>query len=89
MVVSALTFRILHGSRDLAMAFVDTLQNLSFIEETLGQVGRPHSVVDEGADAHRSGAPSSTICVEVGHLDELAAIPGGSTRPCVPGSAVA
>lgn len=45
-VVSALTFRILHGSRDLALAMVDGVQQFGFIEETLRVVGQPRSVVD-------------------------------------------
>src|SRR4051794_35752931 len=45
-VVSALTFRILHGSRDLAMAFVDTVQSVAFIRETLHQVGKAPDVCD-------------------------------------------
>ncbi|WP_246663464.1 ABC transporter ATP-binding protein [Phyllobacterium endophyticum] len=45
-VVSALTFRILHGSRDLALSLVDTVQNLGFIEDTLGVIGQPQTVRD-------------------------------------------
>ncbi|MDQ4059842.1 MAG: ABC transporter ATP-binding protein/permease [Pseudomonadota bacterium] len=45
-VVSALTFRILHGSRDLAMALIGTTQNFAFIAETLRQIGGPHEVAD-------------------------------------------
>jgi len=45
-VVSALTFRILHGSRDLALALIGTTQNLAFISETLREIGKPHDVSD-------------------------------------------
>ncbi|CAB3886559.1 ABC transporter ATP-binding protein [Achromobacter animicus] len=45
-VVSALTFRILHGSRDLALALVGTAQQFGVIAEMLRLVGRPHSVPD-------------------------------------------
>jgi ATP-binding cassette, subfamily B, bacterial len=45
-VVSALTFRILHGSRDLAFAFVGTTQHFGFIAETLRVIGQPHGVSD-------------------------------------------
>jgi ATP-binding cassette subfamily B protein len=45
-VVSALTFRILHGSRDVAIALVDAAQQLGFIEDTLRVVGEPPGVVD-------------------------------------------
>ena len=43
-VVSALTFRILHGSRDLAMALVDMTQHFSYLGETLRIIGRHHTV---------------------------------------------
>jgi ATP-binding cassette subfamily B protein len=45
-VVSALTFRILHGSRNLAFAFIGTTQHFGFIAETLRVVGQPHGVSD-------------------------------------------
>ena len=45
-VVSALTFRILHGSRDLAFALVGTTQHFGFIGETLRVIGKPHDVAD-------------------------------------------
>jgi ATP-binding cassette subfamily B protein len=45
-VVSALTFRILHGSRDLAFAFVGMTQHVGFIAETLRVIGQPHGVSD-------------------------------------------
>jgi len=44
--VSALTFRILHGSRDLALALVDTTQQLSAIGETLRILIQPHGQRD-------------------------------------------
>ncbi|HZS83578.1 MAG TPA: ABC transporter ATP-binding protein [Stellaceae bacterium] len=45
-VVSALTFRILHGSRDLALALIGTTQHLNQIAEALRVIGRPHEVTD-------------------------------------------
>jgi ATP-binding cassette subfamily B protein len=45
-VVSALTFRILHGSRDLALAMADGIQQFGFIEDTLRVIGQPRTVVD-------------------------------------------
>jgi len=45
-VVSALTFRILHGSRDLALALVDIAQQFGFIEDTLRVLGKPQTVLD-------------------------------------------
>ena len=53
--VSALTFRILHGSRDLALALIGTTQHFSFIGETLRVIGRPHAIAD------RPGARSFMI----------------------------
>jgi len=44
--VSALTFRILHGSRDLAFALVGTLQQFGSIAETLRVIAQPHHVRD-------------------------------------------
>ncbi|WP_102959092.1 ABC transporter ATP-binding protein [Mangrovicella endophytica] len=45
-VISALTFRILHGSRDLAMALVDMAQHLAYLGETLRIIGQPHEIPD-------------------------------------------
>lgn len=45
-VVSALTFRILHGSRDLALALVGTAQQFGVIGEMLRVVARPPAVPD-------------------------------------------
>jgi ATP-binding cassette subfamily B protein len=55
-VVSALAFRILHGSRDLALALVGTAQQFGLIAEMLGVVAQPHGIVDApGALAYRRG----------------------------------
>jgi ATP-binding cassette subfamily B protein len=45
-VVSALTFRILHGSRDMALSLVDMVQQFGYIDDTLRVIGQPQSVVD-------------------------------------------
>jgi ATP-binding cassette subfamily B protein len=52
--VSALTFRILHGSRDLALALVDTSQQIGVIDETLGIIAQPHALTD----THEELAPT-------------------------------
>lgn len=44
--ISALTFRILHGSRDLALALVGTSQEFGVIEEMLGVIGERHGLED-------------------------------------------
>ncbi len=45
-VVSALTFRILHGARELAFALVGTSQQFGAIAATLRAIGRVHAVRD-------------------------------------------
>jgi ATP-binding cassette subfamily B protein len=45
-VISALTFRILHGSRDLALSLVEASQQLAAIREMLGVVAGPHRIAD-------------------------------------------
>jgi ATP-binding cassette, subfamily B, bacterial len=45
-VVSALTFRILHGSRDLALALIGTTQHFGFLAETMRVIAKPHEVAD-------------------------------------------
>lgn len=56
-VVSALTFRILHGSRDLALALVGASQQLGVISEMLRVIGAPQRVADSpGALAFVPGA---------------------------------
>lgn len=45
-IVSALTFRILHGSRDLALALVGTAQQFGVISECLQVIAQPHEVRD-------------------------------------------
>ena len=51
-VVSTLTFRILHGARDLALALIGTAQQFGFIAETLRIIGRRHEVVDDPNARH-------------------------------------
>jgi ATP-binding cassette, subfamily B, bacterial len=45
-VVSALTFRILHGSRDLTLALTGLTDQFAFIADTLKVIGQPHEVAD-------------------------------------------
>jgi ATP-binding cassette subfamily B protein len=53
-VVSTLTFRILHSSRDLALSLVDLSQQFGFVDETLQTIGQPRTVVN---------APNATALV--------------------------
>src|SRR5680860_506774 len=46
-VVSALTFRILHGSRDLTLALAGLTEHFGFITDTLQVIGQPHEVADK------------------------------------------
>jgi ATP-binding cassette subfamily B protein len=48
-VVSALTFRILHGSRDMALSLVDLVQHYGLIDDTLKVIGQPQTVCDVAA----------------------------------------
>jgi len=59
-IVSTLTFRILHGSRDLALALVGTAQQFGIINETLKVIAQPHSVQDPDEAAR--------LEVERGHI---------------------
>lgn len=47
--ISALTFRLLHGSRDLAMTFVHVATQIEVIRGLLYVIGRPHQVLDTPA----------------------------------------
>jgi ATP-binding cassette subfamily B protein len=53
--VSALTFRILHGSRDLALALVDATQQLAAIQDTLRIIVQPHALGDPDTQLALSG----------------------------------
>ncbi len=61
--VSALTFRILHGSRDLALSLVDASQQFGLVEETLRIVASPHQVADR-PDAVAFVAPRGDVRFE-------------------------
>ena len=61
--VSALTFRLLHGSRDLAMSLIDMGQQYTFIGETLRMVGEPHAIVDPMRPRRRIAA-AGALCFD-------------------------
>ncbi|WP_083672101.1 ABC transporter ATP-binding protein [Sphingomonas montana] len=46
LVISTMTFRILQGSRDLAMALIDTSQQCTYLRETLDVIGVPQTLRD-------------------------------------------
>ncbi|ONF97607.1 ABC transporter transmembrane domain-containing protein [Sphingomonas jeddahensis] len=55
-VISTMTFRILHGSRDLAMALIDVSQQFSYLRETLDIIGVSRTLNDApGATRLRVG----------------------------------
>lgn len=58
--VSALTFRILHGSRDMALSLVEAAQHFGFIEETLRVIGQEQTLSD-AAGAPRLAGPSGAV----------------------------
>lgn len=65
-VISALTFRILHGSRDLALAVVECSQHYGVISEMLHVIAKPHQVAD------RADAPDfvpRTGAIELAHVN--------------------
>jgi ATP-binding cassette subfamily B protein len=47
-IISALTFRILHGSRDLALALVNMSQHMGMITDSLRVIAQPHGLEDVG-----------------------------------------
>ena len=50
--VSAVTFRVLHGSREIALAMIGVSQELAVVDEALAAIARPHEVAD-----HRGAMP--------------------------------
>ena len=61
--ISALTFRILHGSRDLALSLVDVSQQFGTVAEMLKVVASPHQVADRPGAAPFVAA-AGEVCVE-------------------------
>ena len=56
-IISTLTFRILNGSRDLALSLVGVAQQMGVVGEMLRVIGDSHAVVDApGATPFRPGA---------------------------------
>ena len=76
-VISALTFRILHGSRELALSLVDASQQFGVIAEMLDVVAAPHQMPDREATVLLPGA-GEIVLDDVGY-----AYPGG--RPVFSG----
>lgn len=68
--VSALTFRILHGSRDLALALVDSAQQLGAMADSLRILAQPH-----GLDDPRQPLPASDARIDF--IDVSFAYPDG------------
>ncbi|MDB5557105.1 MAG: ABC-type multidrug transport system, ATPase and permease component [Enterovirga sp.] len=60
--VSTLTFRVLHSSRDLALSLVDLSQQFGFIDETLRKIAQPRTVVN---------APNAGVLVPAGGTVEF------------------
>ncbi len=58
--VTTLGFTILHGTRDLAVALVDTIQHVARLSEALATLLLPHELKD-AADAHALERPCGTL----------------------------
>jgi ATP-binding cassette subfamily B protein len=61
--VTTLGFTILHGTRDLAVALVDTVQHVARLSEALGTLLLPHDMQD-AADARRLERPRGRVDFE-------------------------
>ncbi|MBV9862345.1 MAG: ABC transporter ATP-binding protein [Alphaproteobacteria bacterium] len=48
LVISAMTFRILHGSRELALSLMGMTQHFGVVDETLRVLGQRHQIADSG-----------------------------------------
>ena len=72
--VSALTFRILHGSRDLALALVDTSQQLGVIADTLRIIVQPHALSDTSVQLDESHGSIRFVDVSYTYADGRSAI---------------
>ena len=75
-VISALTFRILHGSRDLALSLVDASQQLGVIADMLGVVAVAHDVADR-RDAVALRPPHEAGAGRIALEDVAFSYPGG------------
>jgi ATP-binding cassette subfamily B protein len=62
-VITALTFRILHGSRELALALVDASQQFGVIADMLQVVAVPHQIADPPAALPLRPGPGR-ICLQ-------------------------
>jgi ATP-binding cassette subfamily B protein len=71
--VSTMGFTILHGTRDLAVALVDTIQHIARVSEALGTLLVPHELRD-AEDAEQLQAPRGAV--EFRHVNF--AYPGAS-----------
>ena len=58
--VSVLTFRILHGSRDMALSLVEAGQHFGFVEETLRVIGQEQTLSD-APNASRLSRPAGSV----------------------------
>ncbi len=73
-VVSALTFRILHGSRDVALSLVDLVQQFGYIDDTLHVIGKVPTVVDSNdarvMQRHRGSVEFRNVSFHYDRRDE-------------------
>ncbi|MFT8776072.1 MAG: ABC transporter ATP-binding protein [Gluconacetobacter liquefaciens] len=72
--VANLGFMILHGTRDLAVALVETIQHIARLDEALSAILVPHDMVDS-PNARGFAGP---VRGEVAFRDVMFAYPGGA-----------
>ena len=81
-VISALTFRILHGSRDFSIALLDLNQQWAYLEETLQVLGSDAPMLDapDVKSMARSGGALRMINVSFWHTPGLVTLDGIDLR---------
>ncbi len=60
-IITALTFRILHGSRDVALALVDVTLQFGYVEDTLQAIGQIHAMVDAPSAVNSLSGPGRIV----------------------------
>src|SRR3569832_227090 len=65
--VSALTFRVLHGSRELGLSLTGAIQQTGVINEALSTIGEDHTILD-APRATVLQSPMGAVDVEIRDL---------------------
>jgi len=64
-IITALTFRVLHGSRDVALALVDVSLQYGYVDDTLRAIGQTHGLVDPPFAAANVDGPGRVVFRDV------------------------